>query len=375
MSWITAEAALAQLQTKPQTLYANVSRGRIQSRPDPADSRRSLYRLEDVERLAQRRPGPGRTATVASQTITWGEPVMPTAISTIADGRLYYRGKDAVGLSQTMTLEAVAGLLWACADPDFGGGTETESDSALSALAGLANRQLPTLGRTIAVLRGDAIETVNSLAMALTGSQRSDWALHLRLAHHWRRPDSADMLRRALVLLAEHELNASTFAVRVAASTGASLSAATLAGIAALGGPLHGGAAVAMRDLSETAEHRGAPSAINVYLQQGRPVPCVGHRLYPMGDIRARALMDQFDLPPIYAELDDAIQSKVGEQPNIDFALTALAAAFDLPDNAPLTLFTLGRSIGWLAHALEQVGTGTLIRPRANYVGEPINLI
>ncbi|WDR01885.1 hypothetical protein PSQ19_14360 [Devosia algicola] len=95
MTWITADAALARLRTKPQTLYANVSRGRIQSRPDPVDSRRSLYRSEDVDRLAQRRPGPGRAATVASQTIAWGEPVLPTAISTITDGRLYYRGQDA----------------------------------------------------------------------------------------------------------------------------------------------------------------------------------------------------------------------------------------------------------------------------------------
>ena len=71
MSWLTAEQALAQLGTKPQTLYANVSRGRIGARPDPDDPRRSLYRQEDVERLAARQKGRRPARTVAAETIAW----------------------------------------------------------------------------------------------------------------------------------------------------------------------------------------------------------------------------------------------------------------------------------------------------------------
>src|SRR6218665_3805994 len=89
--WISAEEALALLGTKPQTLYANVSRGRIRAKPDPADPRRSLYQADDVRRLAQRHAGRRRAETAAAGTIRWGDPVLPTAISTITGERLFYR--------------------------------------------------------------------------------------------------------------------------------------------------------------------------------------------------------------------------------------------------------------------------------------------
>lgn len=89
MSWISAEAALALLGTKPQTLYANVSRGRIAARPDPEDPRRSLYRQDDVERLAARQKGRRPATTVAAESIAWASrfspppfPRLPTATST-----------------------------------------------------------------------------------------------------------------------------------------------------------------------------------------------------------------------------------------------------------------------------------------------------
>src|SRR6218665_731149 len=92
--WITAEEALRQLGTKPQTLYANVSRGRIRAKPDPADPRRSLYQADDVKRLAARHSGRRQSAAVAAEAIRWGDPVLPTAISAISQERLFYRGRD-----------------------------------------------------------------------------------------------------------------------------------------------------------------------------------------------------------------------------------------------------------------------------------------
>src|ERR1700723_3130394 len=90
MKWLTAEQALKFLGVRPQTLYANVSRGRIRAKPDPADPRRSLYNSEDVKRLASRHRGRRTVAAIATGTIGWGDPVLPSGISTVAGGRLWY---------------------------------------------------------------------------------------------------------------------------------------------------------------------------------------------------------------------------------------------------------------------------------------------
>ena len=371
MSWLTAEEALARLGTKPQTLYANVSRGRIAARPDPEDPRKSLYRQDDVERLASRKQGRRPARSVAAETIAWGEPVLDTAISTIAEGRLLYRGEDAVSLSETATLGAAAQLLWASVErPDFANRAQARQPgiaAAYGAMAELAATEMPTSGRHRAVLLEDAARVVSYLggAMAAPGSD----PLHQRLARQWQRPDAADPLRRALVLLAEHELNASTFAARVTASTGAPLAAAVLSGLAALSGPLHGNASQSMLGLVDQANRLGAEAAVAAHLRQGGALPCFGHRLYAEGDARARALLASFTVPPIFVELAAAGERLSGEKPNIDFALAAMTAAFGLPEDAPMQVFALARSVGWIAHALEQVETGALIRPRARYIG------
>jgi citrate synthase len=88
-----------------------------------------------------------------------------------------------------------------------------------------------------------------------------------------------------------------------------------------------------------------------------------------LGDPRAAALLEACPPPLVYAGLVDVARDLIGEPPNVDFALAALTDALDLPRNAPLTLFALARSVGWAAHALEQIVTGTLIRPRARYSG------
>lgn len=373
MSWMSAEAALALLGTKPQTLYANVSRGRIEARPDPADPRRSLYRRADIERLAERHRGRRRAGTVAAESMDWGEPVLPTALSTILGGRLFYRGRDAAALAETADLEAVASLLWAAPAVAFGAyGAERGGGpvDAFVALGRLAAEDLPSLGRAPAVLRGEAARVVAVLALAL-GAEPGAGPLHERLADGWGRPQAREAIRRALVLLAEHELNASTFSARVTASTGAALAAAVLSGLAALSGPRHGAASAAMQALAASALRLGVDGAIRQALAQGRPLPCFGHRLYPDGDIRVPALLAAFPLPPLFADLAASGEAAVGEKPNIDFALAAMARAFDLPPDAPLRLFALGRSVGWLAHALEQVESGRLIRPRAHYIGPP----
>lgn len=371
MSWISAEAALALLGTKPQTLYANVSRGRITAKPDPDDPRRSLYRQEDVERLAARQRGRRPARTVAAESIAWGEPVLETAISTVVDERLLYRGQDATNLAETATLGGVARLLWnAGKDVDFSGRARPLTPgmaAAYRAVAELAATDMPSAGRNRAMLLADAARTVSLLAGALAAPGTRP--VHERLAQQWGRTDAAEAIRAALVLLAEHELNASTFAARVTASTGAPLSAAVMAGLAALSGPLHGNASQSMAGLVAVARQNGAEAAVRDYLREGRALPCFGHRLYADGDVRAVTLMRYFPVPPLFAELAAVGTTLSGEMPNIDFALVAMTAAFNLPDDAPLQIFALARSVGWIAHALEQIETGALIRPRARYIG------
>lgn len=375
MAWLNAAEALALLGTARQTLYANVSRGRIRARRDPADPRKSLYHEADVRRLASRGTGRRNVAALAAETIHWGDPILPSAISTIAGGHLIYRGRDAIDWAGTAGLEETAALLWQAEAVDFASHdlpmppARAESPLAASfvALAQLAASALPAMGRTPAASRQDARAAIARLAGALAGP--GELPLHERLAACWRRPLAAEPLRKALVLLADHELNASTFACRIAASTGTSIAGALLAGLATLNGPRHGGASSALFALVDQSEDVGAAAAISHWLARGHPLPAFGHALYPDGDIRAAALVDSFDLPPLYAELATAAEALLVDPPNIDFALAALSDAFGLPRTAPMTIFTLARAVGWAAHALEQQADGTLIRPRARYIG------
>jgi citrate synthase len=379
MKWLTAEQALKFLGVRSQTLYANVSRGRIRAKPDPADPRRSLYNGNDVARLAERRAGRRSAETVASQAIGWGDPVLASGISTIASGRLWYRGRDAVALAESATLEEVAALLWQTsamrphADP--AGAKSAHAGTPIGLLLSVASERAaidpPSRGRSPAVLKCEAELLFGRLLEASLGTvtARLDLPVHTRLAKAWRKPQAQDILRRTLVLLADHELNASTFAVRVAASTGASLSACLLAGLATLTGPLHGGAARALSSLLDAARQTSANEAVREWLGRGEPLPAFGHPLYPGGDLRAIALMRHFKLSGMFLSVRTAAEDLTGEPPNVDFALAALADAYDLPKQAPFVIFALSRSVGWTAHALEQIAAGQLIRPRARYVG------
>jgi citrate synthase len=374
-TWITAEEALARLKTKPQTLYANVSRGRIRSKPDPADSRRSLYLLADVERMAERHTGPKASAEVAAEAIHWGEPVMPTSISAISDGELFYRGRSAIDLSAKLTLESVASLLWDCETVSIGGSSVdagAEGGRLARAFRLLADRvvtDLPAMGRSTAALKTEAADVLSTMASALAPSAET-LPLHERLATGWRRPEASEPIRIVLVLAAEHELNVSAFAARVTASSGAALSAAVLSGLASLTGPRHGGAWLSVNRLVERAGQVGVREAIRDVLSAEGAVRPFGHPLYPDGDPRAKAILASFEVLPLHAELASAGEELLGEPANLDFALAALAARFELPQEAPLAMFALARTAGWLAHAMEQVASGEMIRPRARY-GEP----
>ena len=186
----------------------------------------------------------------------------------------------------------------------------------------------------------------------------------------------ADLLRRALIVLADHELNVSTFAARVTASSGASLHHATLAALCALQGPRHGLAALDAHDLISLARRDGPGPALRDATRRYSRPPGFGHALYPDGDPRALLLLRALEEADEHAalvqtahDLMTAVRRETGEQINVDFALAALIHALGRPAGDTLTLFALARSVGWLGHATETLTSGQLIRPRARYVG------
>jgi len=374
-----ADQVLERLGIRPQTLYAYVSRGRIEATAHPRDPRRSLYRASDVAALAQKKARGRRAADVAAEAIAWGEPVLPSAITTVVGGRLWYRGHDAILLAeQGLTLENIGRLLRGGHGAALKASRRSpppEADTARQrlflTLAARAGREPPARGRAPLALAMEAADLLEAVVDAATG-QAGEGPAHRRFGAAWALDAAGeDLVRRALVLLADHELNASTFAARVAASTGASLSAACLAGLAALSGPLHGGMAARVEAFVEEAERRDPAQAVAARLSRGASTPGFDHPLYPDGDPRAAALLATFDPPPLLAELRTATEAATGLLPNIDFALVSLARTLSLPADAPFILFATARSAGWAAHAIEQLHSGRLIRPRARYVGVP----
>ena len=375
MSWIGRDEALRRLGVKPQTLYSYVSRNRIAARPDENDPRTSLYSARDIDALVRkRRSGRGRQA-IASSALSWGDPVMQTAITTVRDGRLIYRGQDVVDLARTATLEETAALLWQIDWPDkipavriVNG--ETGKARAFAYLSARAAEDAPSYGRARGALASGGPGLLSGFCQAITGSSAPDLC-HRRLGKMWQLSDThTDLLRRVLVLLADHELNPSSFAARISAATGAPLSACALAGCATLTGPLHGEATAQALSYLRRAGTIGAEGALAEIAARQERIPAVGHALYSGGDPRAAALLEWLQPKGDLKRAIQAAHEAAGRMPNVDMALAAMCLQLDLPDDAPFLIFATGRIVGWIAHALEQSETGALIRPRARYTGE-----
>lgn len=377
-AFLTAREASAELNVSRATLYAYVSRGMVESRPAP-NGRHRVYRADDVRRLRGRKSGRGTTTREKGS-----DPVLSSAITLIEDGRLYYRGRDVVALARTTSLEAVAGLLWQADGDPFAdlpdpAPPRRAGESALArAVTGLALAQdadLQALNLAPTAVARTGARIVRLLAHAF-GADPHAASIAEGFATAWRVPRAMPLIRGALVLCADHELNASTYAARVVAATRATPYAVTLAGLAALQGPRHGGQRLRVQALLREAAAASDPrAAVIARLQRGEPLPGFGHPLYPDGDPRAVALHGAMTatlpLPSAVTGVAEAVETLAGLKPNIDFALVALALALKLPDDAPFALFATGRAVGWIAHALEQYESPELIRPRAHYTGEP----
>ncbi|MEM9179887.1 MAG: citrate synthase [Pseudomonadota bacterium] len=374
MTWLEREAALHKLGVKAQTLYAYVSRGQISAQTHPDDPRASLYSEADIDALVKRRRRGRSRSDIASAAIAWGDPVMETRITTVRNGRLIYRGTDAVKLANHAVMEDIAALLWQC-DPLIPVKADAVRDPGESGKARAFNylaRRAAENEVPVAAINDFAAYGASLLigfADAISG-RAGRGLFHQRLARFWKLdPNGADLLRRTLVLVADHELNPSSFAARVTASTGASLAACALSGFATLTGPRHGEASAKALTFLRHHVHAGSPIIRAQSENRVGEIPAVGHALYPKGDPRAKALLRWMNLDPDLKRMVKAAERFSGQPANIDMALGALCLKLGLPDDAPFLIFAAGRMVGWIAHAAEQSRSGKMIRPRAKYLG------
>jgi citrate synthase len=381
---LTSRQAADRLGIKLDTLYAYVSRGRLRS-VAVSGSRDRRYRVEDVEALLDSRAGSSPSRGADAEAFM---PVIDSSICLIENGRLYYRGTDAIRLSDFATLEETAALLWrdqsSAGLADLGGPRspfEQGSPSGLIErcqirLAMLGDEDLPALDLT----RSGVIRTGRQILRELTACAGlrapSPDPVHRQLALAWGVDDArADLIRRCLVLIADHELNASTFVARCVASTGATPYAVVSGALSALSGRRHGGASARAQALFAEIARGYDPMTVMAHrLARGEDLPGFGQFLYPAGDPRAVAIFDAVGrvLPEIRSQIEAAASAGTcltGLHPNVDFALAATTTALGLPENAAVALFIIGRTAGWIAHAIEQYEGGALIRPRARYTG------
>lgn len=389
LPWIAAGDASRLLGVSRPTLYAYVSRGFIRSQARPGSARERTYSRDDVERLRRRTEERRAPDKAAARALQWGMPILESSIALIDGQRLYYRGLDAAALARSRSLEEVAGLIWTGRLEPIGAlrsaGRFTSSLSSLSfvaraqsMLAAAAEHNPMAMDLRPASVAATGATILRLLTTAASGSDPGDARVDVALARRWNvGTRGLDVIRAALVLCADHELNVSSFTARCVASAGSHPYAVVIAGLAALEGPKHGGAGARVESMLESLRRaRPLRAAVAARVRRGEPIEAFGHPLYRDGDPRARLLLDllgeRYQKSAEYRfvrEFAEGAASVTGEHPNVDFGLAAVARVLNLPAGSPLVLFAIGRSVGWIGHAIEQYATGQLIRPRAKYVG------
>ncbi|MBW2463397.1 MAG: citrate synthase family protein [Deltaproteobacteria bacterium] len=388
--YLSAADACARLGVKRATLYSYVSRGLV--RRLATRGRTGLYLAEDVERLAARSAARRGHAAVAVGALRWGDPVLDSAITEVHPDSPRYRGQSTTALVEAGTpFEAVAELLWEAdpADPwpsPRSPRTLPTSEPSpptppvwrlVGALPDLALGDPARHARGLTNEHDRARCLLRSLSGALIGtplSVGSRIAEGLVAGGPARDANgAATAVDAVLVTCADHELNVSTFAARVAASAGADLYAAVGAGLYAFTGPRHGAACDRIEGLLADCGARGTAAVVEERLALGEALPGFGHPLYPDGDPRTPPLLNLAtrlapnaeDVP----ELIEGVRSLTGADPTVDLGVVAVCHALGLEKGTATALFALGRIAGWVAHVLEQRRDGALVRPRARYVG------
>jgi citrate synthase len=402
--WLNAAQASELLGVRRETLYAYASRGQVRVRRE-AGTR--VYARADLESLKVRSEARRGHAAVAASALRFGEPVLDTRVSSIAADGPRYRGRSALELTrEQVSAERVAELLWTgelpvheptwprAAKGDLAsvraprGASLSPTSSMLLVLASRPSDGEACWERSLDDELGPARHLARLLAAApalCTGAAALEQALcadslasALLASLGVQGTASAEAaVNRALVLIADHELNASTFVARVAASAGADVARSLLAALSTLSGGRHGGMCDRLDAVLDGFEEpEQALGWVRRELEARRALPGFGHPLYAQGDPRTAPLLaDSAELgarkPRVRAVqvAREAMALAGGEPPTVDLGLVALAAALGLPRGGAGTIFALGRTLGYVAHVFEQREQGFLLRPRAHYVG------
>ena len=394
--YMTAREAAGELGVSLPTLYAYVSRGMVRSEAVEGGRRSRRYRAEDVRALLGRKERRRDPERVAEGALRWGAPVLESGITLIDGGRLFYRGRDVEELAAGSSIEEAAALIWA-GDPGRAGEIFAASSEelprrvreTLATLEGLLPVEVFQASLPVAASADPAGYDLRPAAVARTGARilglmsgaaggEGAWRTAETLRRGWfpEEPDGAALIDAALVFCADHELPVSTFAARCVASARATPYAAVQAGLAALGGTKHGGQVeLAEAFLREVDLAGDAGSVVAGRLRRGEGVPGFGHRLYPQGDPRGAGLLRMtagfYPGSPavVLAEaVCEAVLDLTGERPTVDLALATVGRTLHLPPGGAVALFAVGRTVGWIGHAIEQYASDDLVRPRARYV-------
>ncbi|MEZ4862970.1 MAG: citrate synthase family protein [Caldilineaceae bacterium] len=402
--YLTADEAVAALGVSKATLYSYVSRGLVRSEETGDKRRTRRYRAEDVAALQQRKEQRRNPAQAAATALHFGDPVLESAITLIADGQLYYRGQSALTLARQQHFETVTELLWGHAKAGaalvWEGWPLPSLDAQVMAMAAAqvaqgnpaaacqlaliaaATTDVAAYNQSPAAVMQTGVRILRLLTHVLTQAEHpGSIAQQLQQAWQSATPAATAIFDSALILCADHELNVSSFTARCVASASATPYAAVVAALSAFQGSRHGGAGERVAAFFQEAQH-DPQRAVLRRLRHGETVPGFGHLLYPAGDPRGKLLLElaRQHAPgaaiwPVVDGISEAMQQAAQLAPNLDFGLVTLAQALALPAVAPFTLFAIGRTAGWIGHILEQYQSDRIIRPRARYHGvQPIDL-
>lgn len=415
--YLSAKEAARHLGISVSTLYAYVSRGLIRSEESEPGRRTRRYAASEVEALRRARQQRRDPSEGVRGALDWGPPLLDSAITLIESGNCYYRGRALDSLASA-PFEAVAEWLWLERPISAGGETASrasdwrlspacrDSLTAVRASAPVWREAVDLLQVVLPIaaledleaidLRREKVARCGARILGVMAATIAHSALEGRaipqaggvaqlLQRAWApaRPELAPLINLALVLCADHELNVSSFTARCVASAASTPYEVVSAGLAALRGRRHGGHSERVEALFQEVSSHGSDArelraALARRLKRGAEVPGFGHILYPDGDPRCTLLLDALRevLPEdqrcrsILAVIDQGADL-LGRLPTVDVGLAAISHTFGLPTGSALSLFALGRSAGWIAHAIEQYEVSKLIRPRARYVGNP----
>jgi citrate synthase len=386
---LSASEAAAFLGVAKPTLYAYVSRGLVRSQPG-ADSRARTYNRLDLEQLQARKRIRNRPQAEVAAALHWGAPLLDSALTLITGDGPYYRGSSALELALSRSFWEVACWFWsgnwemrpAPGRPEADvRRPDPRPDPFHLQQSWLIERSyqdflgyqlaMPFAGETgtaivrqfLAFLTGDANPAIDQVASELAAC----WC---------KRTGRVERILNAVLILAlDHEINVSSFTSRVVASAGSNLYEVVNAAMCAFSGSRHGRASERAEPfIRELEQAENALAVIHSRLRSGEEIPGFGHPLYPGGDPRAKLILQLLaeDFPAEFTEIHRKIKESeraLHQRANLDLAVAVVSKVLALPAHSGFHLFALGRTVGWIAHAIEQHQSGAFIRPRARYIG------